>query len=826
MKSGLITKLHRDANTLNAKSLALACSIMAVTMMVMCLINIITCESAMAVLTGGMGIWFLLSLLLFYRTKSTRQLVLCILIAAYGMMMWFVVSGGVQGFSIVWLLVAPPAAMYCFSLFYGALFSLVLGVSMTVYMVMPPVPFGYDYTAVYRARFPIVYFFITLMCIFIQYHLVSSREKRTMLIEKLEAANRTKGDFLANMSHEIRTPMNAILGMCELVLREDISDEVRENCSNIRNSGESLLSIINDILDFSKIESGKTEIIKDRFNIGSLVNDVINMAVTRKGNKNIEIIARIDPTIPKTLIGDEMRIKQVMINLVTNAVKFTNEGAVVIKVTQTKQEYGINLRVSVMDTGIGITEENIEKLFTNFQQVDTRKNRAVEGTGLGLAISKRLIEKMGGFINVYSIYGEGSEFRFCLPLRVDESEPFVGVKKNENTRVAIYINAHKFKHPMIMLQYSRLIVELSETFGIPFTFFRSTQQLAAGIETGGFDYCFVAKEEFAEDSALYEQIAEKTHLSVIQDRFNAIKLPEKVSCVYKPFYVMSFAAVLNDEHFAVSSYREKRADIKLNGAQSRVLIVDDNVINLKVAEGLMRPYNLRIDTATSGQQAIDMLADKCYDLVFMDHMMPEMDGVETTTMIRMMDDEYYHTLPIIALTANAVNGAREGFMQSGFNDFLAKPIELSQLERVFKAWLPVSDTVQEADETAENAAAPEIELSQYSPQISFEKGIEYSGGNPVIYREILELYADNSAASIELLSRSVRCADMLAYATEAHAVKSTSMSVGASELAQLARVLEAAAKDADIEAVRASHDELVKLYRVVAAQAREYLRKG
>lgn len=301
---------------------------------------------------------------------------------------------------------------------------------------------------------------MTAMCFLLLFirSMDKNEEEMKNSVAEAKQAERYKSDFLANMSHEIRTPMNAIVGMCELILREDgLSENVRENCFNIQTSGRSLLAIINDILDFSKIDSGKMELIYDEFNIASTLNDVINMSEARKGSKNIEIFVDADPNIPCGLIGDEVRIRQVMINLMTNAIKFTERGSVTLSVSQTKQDYGINLFVSVKDTGIGITEENIEKLFTSFRQVDTKKNRSVEGTGLGLAISKQLISQMGGFISVVSEYGAGSEFRFVIPLKVKDERPFAAVKAPQDIHAVGFFCGE---------QYERLFRDIGSRLGL------------------------------------------------------------------------------------------------------------------------------------------------------------------------------------------------------------------------------------------------------------------------------------------------------------------------------------------------------------------------
>ena len=650
-------------------------------------------------------------------------------------------------------------------------------------------------------------------------------ENLKTIAEEAKSAERSKSDFLANMSHEIRTPMNAIVGMCELILREDINENVRENCFNIQNSGRSLLAIINDILDFSKIESGKAELIEDEFNIGSTVNDVINMAITRKGEKKIEIIARVDPEIPKGLIGDEVRIKQVMINLITNAVKFTNRGCVSLKVTQSRHDYGINLNVTVRDTGIGITEENLEKLFTSFQQVDTRKNRSVEGTGLGLAISKSLVTKMGGFINVSSNYGEGSVFKFVIPLKVSDPEPFIYVKDTSKVNIAVYINMKKYSHWRIESGYRKMINELAEKFHVRFKLFEELSDLKQAMSEEEFTHCFIAKEEYKADREFFNKLADDMEVLVIQDRIDAIGLPGNIKCIYKPFYALSVAAVLNNERIIFNLNHRNNSIMRFTAPDAKVLIVDDNVTNLKVAEGLMRPYNMRIVTVMSGMNAIEALRTQDYDLVFMDHMMPEMDGVEATKLIRQMDGEYYKSLPIVALTANAVNGVKEMFLREGFNDFIAKPIELSILDRALKNWLPEELIISSSQDYEEEEVAA-IATEKDSLHINHDKGLGYAGGSKEVYLEVLDVYARNGKKGRESLDKRFTEKDWEHYVIEVHALKSSSLSIGAEVLSELARELEFAGKDGKYEIIEEKQEELSKLYGEVLEEAEKYLQEN
>ena len=825
-------RINKAINELNVKSLCVCCFLIAAVSGFMCIVNICTSETVIAIITGSTAIWYLVNIIIFSFYKNRIQMVVAMMIGAYVMMMYYVISGGVDGFSLVWLLVVPPAVQYCFNSLYGIPFSLFLWLSMVIYMWTPLHELGYQYSDTYRMRFPIVYFFVTFLSGVVQYRISKYSKEQETLIENLEYAGRTKNDFLANMSHEIRTPMNAIVGMCELILRDDINESVRENCFNIQNSSRSLLSIINDILDFSKIEAGKIELVEERFNLASTINDVINMAMTRKGDKNIEIVVRVDPTIPKGLIGDELRIRQVIVNLLTNAVKFTHKGCVIVRISQSKHEYGINLNVSVKDTGIGITEENIEKLFTSFQQVDTRKNRSVEGTGLGLAISKRLVTKMGGFINVFSNYGVGSEFRFVVPLKVADPEPFITINDIEKARVAVYLDWQKYDHPRTVRAYRNLINDLRRQFNVNVSVFNDVEALKQGMEEDVYTHCFIAKEEYLGNRELFDAFAKKCQVLVVQDRFDTIELPDNIKKVYKPFYALSFAAVMNNEKFVLDVHGHKTFTARFIAPDAKVLIVDDNAINLKVAAGLMKPYGMKIITVASGQEAIEAVKSKDYDIVFMDHMMPGMDGVEATQIIRDMHDEYYRQVPIIALTANAVNGAREMFLSNGFNDFLPKPIETTVLDRMLRIWLPgerlitTSTIVKQEDVPGQKTRKEPKEATEetYDGIINYEKGLVYTGGSRETYYEVLEVYIANSEEYRESLAAHYEASEWSSYTVEVHALKSSSLSIGAESLSELAKKLELAGKAERYEVIHEWHSKVIELYDEVVANAQKYLR--
>ena len=399
-----------------------------------------------------------------------------------------------------------------------------------------------------------------------------------------DAANRAKTFFLANMSHEIRTPMNAIIGMSDIILQDNTLDEEnRQNVINIKTAGVNLMSIVNDILDISKIESGKYELVEEEYDFPSLIYDVQSLTRVRTAEKQLGFELSINSDIPCKLLGDVKRVRQILINLLGNAVKYTEKGCVSFRISWNYDVLKPVLVFDIEDTGIGIKEEDYDRIFDSFNQVDTRKNRNIQGTGLGLAISKQLVTLMGGTITVSSVYGEGSCFTVRIHQKIKEY-----LKIGESIAQALEGNTYK-----------------------------NNQQ----------------KEEF-----------------VITPR---------------PY--------------------------------AKVLIVDDMKANLLVAKGIMKPYQMQIDTALSGKEALEMVQKKDYDIVFMDHMMPELDGVDTTALIRKLPEEKYKKLVIIALTANTLEEYKELFLQNGMQDFIGKPIQRIELDKVLQKWLPVKEVTGQDD---------------------------------------------------------------------------------------------------------------------------------
>ncbi len=547
---------------------------------------------------------------------------------------------------------------------------------------------------------------IGVMSFFLMQSDRKSREAYEMAIisEKATAASEAKSAFLSNMSHEIRTPINAILGMNEMILRESDDKEVLNYSENIKNAGKTLMGLINDILDFSKIEARKIEINPVNYDLASVLNDLVVMISSRADDKGLELNLDFDKNLPVKLNGDEVRIKQIITNILTNAVKYTKKGGVTFTVGYEKiynePDY-IMLKVAIKDTGIGIKEEDIKRLFIEFERIEEKRNRNIEGTGLGMTITRSLLEMMGSSLCVKSEYGKGSTFSFMLKQKVMNWDP----------------------------------------------------------------------------------------LGDYEERFRD----------------------LQECH---SRYKER-----LVAKDAYILAVDDNPLNIMVIKSLLKDTEINIDTAENGDESIRLAAKNNYDVILMDHMMPGKDGIETMHEIRSDQNSPNTKTPVICVTANAISGAKEQYIDKGFDDYLTKPIDSEKLEEMLIKFLPKEKIkMVNKNDVPEDVVDPmvhaELEALKDQDMIDVEKGLQISG-SPDAYIPILKICYDFADDWIYNLNECFKNGNLSEYTTRVHAVKSSLKTIGATELSEEAQKLENAGKEFDTTYINAHHDEFIDRCRYI-----------
>lgn len=610
---------------------------------------------------------------------------------------------------------------------------------------------------------------------------------------KADEANEAKSAFLSSMSHEIRTPMNAIVGITDIMLRRDLSEQDKEYLNNIKSSGNALLTIINDILDFSKIESGKMELVCDEYEPMSMLSDLGMLFLNRIGDKSVELLFDIDANLPARLHGDVLRLRQVIINIVNNAIKFTDEGYVKLSIkVHSINDDEVELFFSVKDTGQGIEEGNISKIFSTYQQVDEKKNKYKEGTGLGLSISQKFVEMMGGKIGVKSKYGEGSEFYFTVIQKLVDGTKAARVKKTDGIIVSAIMDN------ILNLQ---TLKSLCMDYGVRF------EDMSTLADTGEVPE-FVFVDEAHNACRISEMACDcNTTVCLLQNPMRDSAWNCGAVVVNKPLYSLNFCNTLNRE-VSENSLQEDKT-LGFIAPNARILVVDDNEMNLKVAMGLLEPLQMKIETADNGKLALDKIKHNHYDLIFMDHMMPIMDGVEATITLRSMDDEYCRTVPVIALTANAVTDAREQFVRAGMNDFVAKPIKLKEICAKIKKWLP-EELVQEAGAIFDEADA-DIELPTIEG-IDAREGVKNSGTPELFFSLLGDFYKliDMKSVKIEKCLADGLIRD---YTIEVHALKNTARMIGAMELSALSAHMEQCGNSGETQTLIKETPRLLELYR-------------
>nr|MBQ6740611.1 response regulator [Synergistaceae bacterium] len=550
---------------------------------------------------------------------------------------------------------------------------------------------------------------VSILSIILWYSIKKARIAREMQLnekaERAAAANEAKTAFLSNMSHEIRTPINAVLGMNEMILRESSEKNILEYSENINAAGKTLLGIINDILDFSKIEAGKLEIIEADYDLSSLINDLVSMIQTRADSKGLMLKLDFDVNMPKILNGDEVRIKQAVTNILTNAVKYTQEGFVTFSINYEKiDQESVFLNFAVSDTGIGIKPEDMSKLFSEFERIEEKRNRNIEGTGLGMNITKRLLEMMNSSLNVKSVYGKGSTFSFKLKQKVVKWEALGDYEKSYRASLA--------------------------------------------------------------------------------------------------------------EH---KQYREK-----FTAPDAKILVVDDTPMNLMVFKSLLKLTQINIDTAASGGEGLKLALDKEYDVIFLDHMMPEKDGIKTLHELHAITDGLNINTPTVCLTANAISGARDKYLAEGFNDYLTKPIESAALEAMLIKYLPADKVIfheelEELDEFEDKASGmSELEaLYAEVQELNYNDAVKFCSGEELL-RKAVEQFYRSIKQNADLIEEFLKQKDYKNYTIKVHALKSSARLIGAINLSEAAKHLEElgnSLNQEDIKCIKELTPELLASYR-------------
>jgi signal transduction histidine kinase/ActR/RegA family two-component response regulator/HPt (histidine-containing phosphotransfer) domain-containing protein len=645
----------------------------------------------------------------------------------------------------------------------------------------------------------------------------STREKMNADVE-----NKSKSSFLARMSHEIRTPMSSIIGMSELIGRKNISNEIREYISIINHSGNNLLDIINDILDFSKIESGQMDIETKPYSPASMFNDIINLIRVKLIDKDLRFTVRIDPNIPAQLIGDEIHLRQILINLLSNAVKYTNEGFISLDVSYVHISASkIKLTISVSDSGIGIREEDLGKLFIEFSRIDFNRNQSVEGTGLGLTIAHNLCNAMGGDIKVESEFGRGSTFTAEVVQSFNTDKVLAHVVDAADKKVLVYEER---------ITYFRSIADALHDLGVsPVCFSQNFPEFITEMKTKKYDYVIVSSRfadactkilnEYSHDMSF------STQLLVLTDLKDAY-IFRSVRSILTPIHSVILANVLNG---VVDDKSRKNIGqfSSFKAPTAKVLVVDDMTTNLRVARELMSPYEMDIHVCNNGRAAIDLVKNNHFDLIFMDHMMPEMDGIETTENIRKLGDSDAHlrNIPIIMFTANIVAINDELYEDRGINDFLSKPMETQKLNDILKRYLPTEKQVmveKNIDGISDGKTYEEFVIEG----VDTFSGIKYVGGSLETYMDILEEFCRDTDDRIEKLINANRDADMPLYAIFAHAIKGAARNVGVMAVADFAATMETAAKAEDVRKVHLYSEAFILELQGVVENIRKVLHEN
>lgn len=678
------------------------------------------------------------------------------------------------------------------------------------------------------------------------------------VVQELETSGKQNAVFLSNVSHELRTPINMVIGISEVALGKELPPDIQEDMASIKMAGKRLSSQINNMLDYTEIVEGTLTPAKKEYMITSVLNDVITMTALQSNRQHMELVFDIDPKMPAALIGDAEKISHVLKILVENSLKFTEEGGMNVRIRCRRESYGVNLLVDIRDTGIGMSDAQLAQMYNVFYQADSGSSRFAGGLGLGLPIAQGLLDAMGGFIHFDSEGQRGLSAHLAIPQGVADEGPCITLNHPEQLCIACYFRPEKYGYDEVREYYDGLIQNLVEGLGVRGYQTHNFEGLLKLQRGHNLTHVFITQAEYIEYQNYFEELAGTLRVVVIAEKEFVLSGESKLLIIRKPFSALSVANLLNGE-LGERGFAEAQAAGRkpFTCVGVRALAVDDEEMNLVVAKGVLGSYGIEVDTCLSGKEAIARCASVAYDIVFLDHMMPGFDGVETLKKIREIQNGVYQDLPVIALTANTVSGAREMFRSEGFTEFVPKPIERTILERVLRKVLPKSciryspRPVAKPAKEAESAPAEPVPAAGAAPVpenrleaapepsglpeaadggpalprdrllqagINVELGLDYCAGDEGFYRDMLQMFRAQSGdkrAEIVSLYESANWAD---YAVKVHALKSTSLTIGAEALSAQAKSLELAGKRGDVAFIHEHHAALLSAYDELCAR--------
>ena len=652
-----------------------------------------------------------------------------------------------------------------------------------------------------------------------------SKDEIVMLTD---ATNRLN-DFLANVSHELRTPVNAVIGLTGICIDKEDKEDIRRDMIAVRNAGRKVAEQIGDILDYSEIDRKNIVVNNEDYMLSSILNDLVT-EIREYKSKDVELIIDVDPSIPSVMNSDATKIKKILRALISNGLKYTHDGGVYVRISCENQDYGVNLSIEVTDTGIGMSEEELERVYERFYQVDSGRARLGGGLGLGLSIVSGFVSLLGGFMIIKSKPDVGTTVHVSLPQTVVDASSCMSVNNPDKLCLGAFLHFEKFENPVVREYYNSMVLNIVNGLGIQMHRVDNTDNLKRLKESLPMTHLFVGEEEYCSDIELMEKLAKDMIVVVVANQDFTLPAKSNARILEKPFYCFPVTTILNTD---INTRVKEGGKLRLNGV--RALVVDDEPMNLVVGKSIFKRYGMVVSTATSGPESIDICREKQFDIIFMDHMMGGMDGVEAMKKIRGDVTGLDNNVPIVALTANAMSSAKQMFLSEGFDGFVSKPIEIEELERVLKQVLPKSLLSFEYEDEEGNSYIAEEENDEEETKeaiikepekktlaeklegskIDVEAGLKYCLGDEEFYNTLLIQFANEASEKIPALMDFYEQKDWGNYEIIVHALKSTSKMIGAMELSEEALKLEKAAKEKKESYIFDNHDHVMSVYEVL-----------